>query len=482
MTDHAPDGVNRRFDFTAPLPALADIPAAHLIAIGGSGMSGVARLLLAAGIPVTGSDNNDVPWLQELRDEGAEVTIGYSAETARRIPDDAVVIVSSAIAEDNPELAAVRARGLRVLHRAQALGVLMAGRAALAVAGTSGKTTTSAMATVALRAVGADPSFAIGAPIAGIGANSGVGQGDSFVVEADESDGSFLVYRPQVAIVTSVRDDHLDFYGTSQRMQQAYADFADTIRDGGLLVACADDPGASALAARHRELGRRVATYGRTADADLRLVDESGSGFAWSAAFLSTDGERIPLQLNVPGAHNLQNATGVALALSEGFAIPLDQVVAGLGEFTGSARRLEPRGEAGGVRVIDDYAHNPDKLDAAVRAGLGLRDGGRLIAVFQPHLFSRTQHAAAGLAAALSHADTAIVLDVYPAREAPVPGVTGALVADRVTGAEVVYAPTLDEALHAVLDRVRPGDLVLTVGAGDVTTIGPRLLAALDDH
>jgi UDP-N-acetylmuramate--alanine ligase len=481
MTENEPDGTNHRFDFAAPLPALADIRSAHLLAIGGSGMSGVARLLLAAGVQVSGSDRNDSPVLDELRAAGADVRVGQTAEGGALVPDDAVVVVSSAIAEDNPELATVRARGLRVLHRAQALGVLMAGRAALAVAGANGKTTTSAMAVVALRHVGADPSFAMGAPIAGIGANSGVGQGDSFVVEADESDGSFVVYHPQVAIVTSVRDDHLDFYGTSERLQQAYADFADTIRDGGLLVGCADDPGAAALAARHRELGRRVVTYGRTADADLRLVDESGTGFDWSATLLPASGGSLSLRLKVPGAHNLQNAAGVALAMSEGFGIPLEQAVAGLGEFTGSARRLEPRGAAGGVRVIDDYAHNPDKLDAAVRAGLGLRDGGRLIVAFQPHLYSRTQHAAAGLAAALSLADVAVVLDVYPAREAPVPGVTGALVADVITGAEVVYAPSLDEALQAVLDRVRPGDLVITAGAGDVTTLGPRLLAALPD-
>ncbi|GGB18193.1 UDP-N-acetylmuramate--L-alanine ligase [Flexivirga endophytica] len=481
MTDHVPDGTNHRFDFAAPLPSLSDLRAAHLIAIGGSGMSGVARLLLAAGVRVSGSDRGDSPVLQELHAAGAEVWVGQTAEGAQRVPDDAVVIVSSAIAEDNPELAAIRSRGLTVLHRAQALSVLMAGRAALAVAGANGKTTTSAMATVALRAAGADPSFAIGAPIAGIGANSGVGQGDSFVVEADESDGSFVVYRPQVAIVTSVRDDHLDFYGTSERLQQAYAEFADTIRDGGLLVACADDPGAAALAIRHRELGRRVVTYGRTADADLRLADESGTGFDWSGTLLPADGGRIPLRLKVPGAHNLQNATGVVLALTAGFGLSLERAAEGVGEFTGSARRLEPRGEAGGVRVIDDYAHNPDKLDAAVRAGLGLRDGGRLVAVFQPHLFSRTQHAAAGLAAALSLADVAVVLDVYPAREAPVPGVTGALVADRVTDAEVVYAPTLDEAFQAVVDRARPGDLVLTLGAGDVTTLGARILQALQD-
>ncbi|NNG39638.1 UDP-N-acetylmuramate--L-alanine ligase [Flexivirga sp. ID2601S] len=474
-----PDGVNRRFDFHAPLPSLAGVRAAHLIAIGGSGMSGVARLLLARGIAVSGSDRAESAVLEELRAAGADVVIGQSAQTADRVPADAVVVVSSAIAEDNPELARLRERGLTVLHRAQALGMLMAGRGALAVAGANGKTTTSAMATVALRAVGADPSYAIGAPIVGIGANSGVGQGDSFVVEADESDGSFLVYHPQVAIVTNIRDDHLDFYGTSQRLHAAYADFAATIRPGGLLVACADDDGSAALAARVRESGVRVLTYGRTEHADLRLVEESGSGFDWRATLVLPSGARLPLRLRVPGAHNLLNAAGVALALTEGLGCDPRAVVEGLAEFAGTARRFEPRGEAGGVRVVDDYAHNPGKLEAVVRTGLALRDGGRLIVAFQPHLYSRTQHAADGLAAALSLADVSIVLDVYGAREDPVPGVTGALVADRVTDAETVFAPTHEDALRAVLDRARPGDLVLTVGAGDVTTLGPRVLKAL---
>ncbi|WP_145227674.1 UDP-N-acetylmuramate--L-alanine ligase [Rudaeicoccus suwonensis] len=470
--------MNPRFDFTAELPPLTDVRRAHLIAIGGSGMSGVARLLLARGIEVSGSDRADSATLDDLRAAGATVTIGQSAATADLVPADAWVVISSAIAPDNPELLRLQERGLPVLHRAQALGMLMAGRGALAVAGANGKTTTSAMATVALRAAGADPSYAIGAPIVGLGANAGVGEGDSFVVEADESDGSFLVYHPHVAIVTNVRDDHLDFYGSSERLHEAYADFAATVRPGGLLVVCADDDGSAGLGERMRAAGTRVLTYGRSVDADLRLVDDGGGAFDWHGTLLY-QGQRLALRLRVPGSHNLLNAAGVVLALSAGLGVDPASVVGGLAEFQGTARRFEPCGSAAGVRVVDDYAHNPGKVEAVVRTGLALRDGGRLIVVFQPHLYSRTQHAAAGLAEALSLADVAIVLDVYAAREAPVAGVTGELVTDRIDGAEAVYAPTHADALRAVAERVRPGDLVLTVGAGDVTTLGPQILDAL---
>lgn len=471
------DGVNPRFDFTAPLPDLAGVAAVHMIAVGGSGMSGIARLLLARGIALSGSDNNDVPVLAELRAAGAHITVGYFADTAGRVPDGAVVVISSAIQEDNPELAQVRQRGLSVLHRAQALGMLMGDQQGLAVAGANGKTTTSAMATVALRAVGADPSFAIGASIAGIGANAAPGAGSAFVVEADESDGSFVVYHPQVAIVTNIKDDHLDFYGTSATLHAAYRTFAETIRPGGLLVACADDEGSRALADERRAAGQRVLTYGRADDADLRLTDDGGSSFAWSGRLHLPDGLDLTLTLNVPGAHNLLNAAGVTLALTAGLGLPAEAVVAGLSRFRGTSRRFEPRGEAGGVRVVDDYAHNPGKLEAVVRTGLALRDGGRLVVLFQPHLFSRTRDAADGLAAALRLADRAIVMDVYGAREAPVAGITGRLVSDQVPGA--VFAPDHGAALHAVIAVAQPGDLVLTVGAGDVTSLGALILQQL---
>ncbi|CAG7572784.1 UDP-N-acetylmuramate--L-alanine ligase [Barrientosiimonas humi] len=470
------DGTNPRFDFSAPLPDIASVGAVHMIAVGGSGMSGIARLLLARGVALSGSDNNDVPVLEVLRSAGARVEVGYSPANVADVPDDAVVVISSAIHDDNPELVEVRRRGLPVLHRSQALAMLMADRSGLAVAGANGKTTTSAMATVALRACGADPSFAIGADIAGIGANAGPGSGEAFVVEADESDGSFVVYRPDVAIVTNVRDDHLDFYGTSQRLHQAYLEFAGTIAPGGLLVACADDAGSAALAERHAAAGGRVLTYGRSETADLVVGDEWAEGFQQRAT-LRLQGVDLDLTLNVPGAHNVLNAAGVTLALTAGLGLDPQQVVAGLGAFRGTSRRFEPRGEAGGVRVVDDYAHNPGKLEAAVRTGLALREGGRLVVVFQPHLYSRTQHAADGLAAALRLADHAVVLDVYGAREQPVEGVTGRLVSDLVPGAD--FAPDHDAALELALRAVHPGDLLLTVGAGDVTALGPRLLEAL---
>lgn len=473
------DGINRRFDFAATLPALQDVRAVHLIAIGGSGMSGIAALFLARGVTVTGSDRADSAAVQRLRDAGVTVAIGQDAANVTGLDEGTLVVVSSAIAEGNPELAAARERGLTVLHRSQALAVLTAGRRAIAVGGANGKTTTSAMAVVALRSAGADPSFAIGSDIAGIGANSGVGQGDVFVVEADESDGSFVVYRPDVAVVTNVRDDHLDFYGTSERLHAAYDDFAASIRPGGLLVACADDEGSAALARRHADR-LRVLTYGRSADADLRLSDERADGMSWSARLSFPSGEQSAMRLEVPGAHNLLNAAGVALALSAGCGIAPDDVVRGLAGFRGTSRRFEVRGSAGGVRVVDDYAHNPDKLEAAIRTGLALRDGGRLIVLFQPHLYSRTQAFAEQFAAALRLADAAYVMDVYAAREDPVPGVTGRLLSDRVPGGVFVASGT--DAIDAVTGAAREGDLVLTIGAGDVTALASPILQRLAER
>lgn len=473
-----PDGVNDRFDFTAALPAPQEVPAVHLIAIGGSGMSGVARLFLERGIPVSGSVNVEVPVMDALRTEGARIHIGHEASNLDALPDSAVVIVSSAIREDNPELAAARERGLRVLHRSQGIALLSADRAVLAVAGANGKTTTSAMATVALRGSGGDPSFAIGADIVGVGVNAAPGRGRAFVVEADESDGSFVVYRPDVAVVTNVRDDHLDFYGTSERLFEAYREFVATIADDGLLVACADDEGSARLAAASKATGRRVLTYGRSAEADLVVRDEHRAGLLQQAVLVGRDGIDLELTLNVPGSHNVLNAAGVVLALSSGLGVPATEVAAALADFRGTSRRFEPRGEARGVTVVDDYAHNAGKLEAVVSTGLDLRGDGRLIVVFQPHLYSRTRDAAGGMAQALLPADLAVVVDVYGAREEPIPGVSGRLISDQVPGA--VFAPDLDAAVETVLEHARPGDLVLTVGAGDITTIGPRILSGLD--
>ena len=343
------NGVNERFDFAAPLPALADVPHVHMIAVGGSGMSGVARLFLAAGVTLSGSDNVDLPVLDDLRAQGARIELGYDAANVADVPDGAVVLISSAINEANPELVEVRRRGLPVLHRSQGLAMLMRAGRGLAVAGANGKTTTSGMATAALVAAGEKPSFAIGANVAGLGVNAAPGEGEIFVVEADESDGSFVVYHPQVAIVTNIKDDHLDFYGTSANLARAYETFAATIAPQGLLVACADDEGSLALAQRRRAAGARVLTYGRDTDADVRIVAESGEGFDWRMSL--RDGDAVhDVALHVPGAHNLLNAAGVYTALVHGFGLAPADVARGLGAFRGTSRRFEPRGEAGGAR------------------------------------------------------------------------------------------------------------------------------------
>ncbi|MGZ4696122.1 MAG: UDP-N-acetylmuramate--L-alanine ligase [Oryzihumus sp.] len=471
---------NSRFDFTDPVPAAADLGRVHFIAIGGAGMSGVARVMLAQGVAVSGSDARESLVLTALATEGADVHVGHDAA---HLEGADTVVISSAIREDNPELKAARERGLRVLHRSQALASVMQGRRRVAVAGANGKTTTTSMLTVALQHCGVDPSFAVGGELAKHGTNAHHGTGDVFVAEADESDGSFLVYRPEVAVVTNVQPDHLDFYGTFEAVQEAYARFAASIEPGGLLVTCADDEGARTLADAARAGGVRVLTYGVADDADLRLSDLAGEGMA-SSARLQLRGEDTTrtLQIGIPGRHNLLNAAAAWLAATEGLGQDPDLVLEGLAGFTGTRRRFEPKGEAGGVRVVDDYAHNPGKVAAVVETARGLAAPGRLVVVFQPHLYSRTRDFAGQLADALGPADVVLVMDVYAAREDPVPGVSGALVADRVTGADARFVPSWSAVAPAVAELARPGDLVLTVGAGDVTMVGPEVLRLLGER
>ena len=480
--------MNSRFDFTAPVPDAASLGRVHFIAIGGAGMSGVARVLLAQGVAVSGSDARESLVLTALATEGAAVHVGHDPA---HVQDADTVVISSAIREDNPELRAARERGLRVLHRSQALASVMQGRRRVAVAGANGKTTTTSMLTVALQHCGIDPSFAVGGELAKHGTNAHHGTGEVFVAEADESDGSFLVYRPEVAIVTNVQPDHLDFYGTFEAVQEAYERFAASVEPGGLLVTCADDEGARALADAARTRGVRVLTYGTAADADVRLSDLEGSGMT-SAGRLHLRGAEgadpatevvLPLAIGIPGRHNLLNATAAFLAATAGLGQEPALVLEGLAGFTGTRRRFEPKGEAGGVRVVDDYAHNPGKVAAVVETARELAAPGRLVVVFQPHLYSRTRDFAQQLADALSPADLVLVMDVYAAREDPVPGVSGALVADRVEPpAHAQFVASWSAVAPAVAALARPGDLVLTVGAGDVTMVGPEVLRLLGEH
>lgn len=476
----------------------------HLIGIGGAGMSVVAALLAARGATVSGSDARPGPVLDALRERGVTVHEGHDAAVVDALPGTARVVVSTAVRESNPELAAARARGLAVLHRSEALALLMAGRRVVAVAGAHGKTTTSAMLAVALEEIGAEPSFAIGGAVVRPGqvnerggslAGAGDGAGEIFVAEADESDGSFLAYEPFVALVTNVEPDHLDHFGSREAFEAAFVEFAQRIRPEGALVVCVDDDGARRLADRVRAAGRvRVVTYGTAGPArpdvalDPRPQAELGSGSVPAAGLGRTgglvteelDGDRAAtaLTLAVPGHHNLLNATG-AFAVLRVLGVEASEAARGLAEFRGTARRFEHRGTAGGVRVVDDYAHHPTEVTALVRAARQVAGEGRVLVLFQPHLFSRTAHFAADFAKALSLADGAVVTSVYAAREEPVPGVDGATITRLVPGGLAEHVADGEEAALRVAGLAEPGDLVLTVGAGDVTRLGPVVLEEL---
>ncbi len=479
-------------DLAADVPPAEDLAPLHFLGIGGIGMSGIARIMLARGLAVSGSDAKDVPVLQALRAVGARVDVGFDAA---RLEGVRTVVASSAIRADNPELVAARAAGTAVLHRSQALQSLLLGRRAVAVAGTNGKTTTSSMLTVLLQVAGLDPSFALGGELVGAGTNGHAGSGEVFVAEADESDSSFLVYTPEVSVVTNVQADHLDHYGTAEKVVEAFEAFADRLGPGGTLVACADDPGSAALAARSRALGRRVVTWGQDPGSDVvvedvRLVEGRSRFVLRERSALDAPGadpsDAAPAPqtwLQVPGLHNVLDAAGAYVA-ARLLGVGAGPAREGLAAFTGTRRRFEPRGEAAGVRVYDDYAHNPAKVAAAVATGRQVAGTGRLVVVFQPHLYSRTLSFAAEFGRALSGADQVVVMDVYAAREDAVPGVTGALVADQVDlpATQVAYLPSWSAVPAEVAGRARAGDLVLTVGAGDVTMIGREVLALLEQR
>jgi UDP-N-acetylmuramate--alanine ligase len=404
---------------------------------------------------------------------GATTYVGHAAE---HVGDASTVVVSTAIRETNPELAAARERGLLVLHRAAALASLMDGRRSVAVAGTHGKTTTTSMLTVALQHAGADPSYCIGGQLVTTGLGAADGSGDLFVAEADESDGSFLMFAPKAAIVTNIEADHLDNYTDFAMVKETFARFVERIQPGGLLVVCADDPVTRALGEEGARRGLTVRTYGEAEDADYRTEGFTPRGLG--SRF--TVGERT-LELSVPGRHMALNATA-AYATAVELGVPADAVAEGLAGFTGARRRLEPKGEVGGVKVFDSYAHHPTELAADLRATrdyVGELGGGRIIAVFQPHLFSRTKFFAAEFGAALGLADEAVVMDVFPAREDPIAGVTGELVAKAVPHGRVTYEADGNAVAGRVAAIAAPGDVIITMGAGDVTTLGPKILGLL---
>jgi UDP-N-acetylmuramate--alanine ligase len=469
-----------------PVPA-ARLGRVHFIGIGGAGMSGIARIMLARGISVSGSDSAPSEMLDDLHAQGARVHVGHASSNLADLGAGDTLVVSSAIRADNPELAEATRRGMRVVHRAAALASVMAGRRMIAVAGTHGKTTTTSMLTTVLRECGADPGYVIGGVLneTGLGAEDGAGM--DFVAEADESDGSFLLLSPDVAIITNVEADHLDNYAGLAEIEAAFTSFG--ARVSGMILTCADDPGAESVAARldrlepFNPLGpARVRRYGESQQADYRLGDVRSEGMAIS---FSVTAEHSPfgelfsqMTVHVPGRHNALNATAAfAAAVELGFAPP--RVTAALAGYRGARRRMELKGEADGILVLDSYAHHPTELAADLRAARDIIGSGRVIAVFQPHLFSRTRIFAGEFGAALGLADEVVVLDVYAAREDPEPGITGRLVADAVPGGRARFVPDREQIAPVIAGIAAPGDVVLTMGAGDVTLLGPQLVEAL---
>ncbi len=432
----------------------------HFVGIGGAGLSAIARIMLARGIPVSGSDGVDSATLDALRALGARVHVGHAAD---QVGEADTVVVSTAVREDNPEYTEAVARGLRVLPRSAALAAVMVGRRVVAVAGTHGKTTTTALLTAALQAAGADPTYAIGADLAATSSNAAEGTGDLLVAEADESDGAFLHYAPYAAVVTNIEADHLDHWQTEAAYARAFDDFAGTVEPGGFLVCCIDDAGAASLAERQLASGRRVVTVStRPGAADVGPEGLAGVSL-WS-----------------PGDHYLADAL-LALATGRTLGFADADLVRGIAAFAGTRRRMERKGEAGGVRVYDSYAHHPTEITGDLAAARALAGEGRLVVAFQPHLVSRTRALGTAMGRALGAADEVVVCDVYLAREDPDPEVTGALVAGAVPlpPERVAFVAELDDAAAELVARAHPGDLVLTLGAGSVTEVGPRVLALL---
>jgi UDP-N-acetylmuramate--alanine ligase len=457
--------------------AAEDLGTVHLIGVGGVGMSGLARLLLTRGIPVSGSELREWPTLAGLRALGG--TIHMTHEPANLDGVDTVVY-STAIPQDHLEMVEARRRGLRVMHRSEALAATMTGRRAIAVAGTHGKTTTTSMVTLILQRAGEDPSFVIGGEISEAGSNAHHGTGEYFVVEADESDRSFLRYRPYASIITNIDSDHLNTYGDYAGLAAAFADFARLTDPDGFVVTCADDPGTRLMAETLRAEGRTVYTYGLAEDADLRLSEVVSA--VRGVRYLATlHGESLgEVQLPMPGRHLALNSAAALLS-----AVKLDQPVpasvAALGAFPGVRRRFERKGVVAGVIVYDEYAYHPTSMTAALQTLREVAGDGRLIVVFQPYRVYRTRDLQAELAAALSIADEVVMLEVFGPGEVRQPGEGGVALTEAVPlpTERKIFLDSWADVPAEVVRRARPGDVVVTMGAPPISLMGDELLAAL---
>ncbi len=455
----------------------------HFIGIGGAGMSVLAHVLRDQGAVVSGSDQSESAALDALRARGVAVRVGQAADN----PDLATaghVVISAAVPADNPELAAARAAGTPVISRAALLGRLMDERTGVAVAGTHGKTTTTAMITWILRAAARDPAFLVGGVLTDLGTGGHWGAGPELVAEADEYAGSFWELRPQVAVITNVEADHLDFYADLDAIRDSFARFAGNLRPGGTLLCCGDDPGARALAAALAGAaagGRQYLLYGTTADCAWQARDEAPNAQGGSDFTAVHAGAPVAVTLALPGHHNVLNALA-AIGAAAALGVAPETAAAALARFHGTGRRFEVKGETGGVLVVDDYAHHPTEIAATLAAARRHLPGRRLVVVFQPHTYSRTRSFLAAFAEALAAADVAIVCEIYAAREHDTLGMRGQMLVDRLNAlapGRGYFAADLTEAAALARHIVRPGDVLLTLGAGDVWQVGAALLGAV---
>ncbi|MFC5369927.1 UDP-N-acetylmuramate--L-alanine ligase [Arcanobacterium bovis] len=451
----------------------------HLIGIGGAGMSVVADLLMAQGHEVHGSDREDSQNVQRLRQAGAVVAVGHAA---KNVDADAIVVTSSAIKPENPELTIARERGQHIMHRSQALALAAQNKEFIAVAGAHGKTSTTGMLAVALGELGLDPSRAIGGSLAGGASGGYLGSGNIIVAEADESDQSFLNYEPRIALVLNVEADHLDHYGSLEKFEQAFVDFAARIVPGGLLICCTDNDGSRKLAQSAVQAGVRVWTYGRTecniGEQHAKLCEDKSDSTATSSAKIIFGGVSYDVDMSVPGDHMMLNAVGAWLVGIE-LGISGTDMARALQAFQGTGRRFERRGECGGVVVIDDYAHHPTEVEVTLRTARSLFTGNVRV-LFQPHLYSRTKNFAQRFAQALSLADDVVVTSVYAAREVPSDGVEG----DAITAfmPQSRYVADRWQAAREIARYAQPSDVILTVGAGDVTELADVIVEELEKN
>ncbi len=444
----------------------------HFIGIAGAGMSGLARIALSHGLSISGSDSKDSSVVLALRTLGAQVQIGHDAAHLDGVD---IVVYSNAIAKSNPEIRRALELDIPLLTRAQALAVLMSASKSLAVAGTHGKTTTSSMLTVALQACGTDPSFAIGGTLTASGSNAHRGTGEFFVAEADESDGSFLEYRPFGAIVTNVEHDHVDFFATEESVMEIFTEFAQSINPQGFFIYCKDDPGAEKIAAK--EFGATKISYGMHESADL-LIDNIKLLPGGSTARALWKGRSVgTIELHVPGHHNLLNAAA-ALAMGLCLGQPAAALLEGLASFQGAGRRFELKASVAGIRVIDDYGHHPTEIDVTLTAARRYAGDGRVLVIFQPHRYSRTQAFLEQFAQTLDLADLAILLEIYPASEKPIVGVSASLIAQKMKHGK--FVPNFLEASEEIISMAKPGDVILTLGAGDVNSLAPIIAQGLE--